>query len=150
MDSFPAIATVERIDMDEVLSLYKSVEWVAYTKDPAALSKAITNSTFVLEARTPEGLLVGLLRGLSDDSSILYLQDILVRPAWQRMGVGRALLQECLDRYRHVRQKVLLTDDLPAQHRFYESMGFLNIRDIEGVALHTYVQIEGIGATTAT
>ena len=49
-----------------------------------------------------------------------YLQDILVRPEHQRTGVGRQLLAVCLERYSHVRQKVLLTDD-EAQERFYES-----------------------------
>ena len=143
-------ADITEIDTDEILDLYGSVGWAAYTRDPAALTRAIANSTYVVEARTVRGTLVGLARGMSDDSSIFYLQDILVRPEWQRKGVGRALVKDCLDRFSHVRQKVLLTDDLPAQHRFYEGMGYRDTRQIDNVELHTFVQIEGVGGSTAT
>ncbi|MEO6122718.1 MAG: GNAT family N-acetyltransferase [Ilumatobacteraceae bacterium] len=74
---------------------------------------AIDNSSMVVTARAPDGRLLGLARGMSDDSSIFYLQDILVNPDQQRRGLGRRMLGICLERYAHVRQKVLLTDDLP-------------------------------------
>lgn len=53
-----------------------------------------------------------------------FLQDILVRPAFQKEGVGRALLARVLERYQHVRQTVLITDDEPGPRAFYEAMGF--------------------------
>jgi GNAT superfamily N-acetyltransferase len=147
--AIPTGTDITEIDTDEILDLYDSVGWAAYTSDPAALTRAIANSTYVVEARTLHGALVGLARGMSDDTSIFYLQDILVRPEWQRRGVGRALVEDCLDRFSHVRQKVLLTDDLPAQHRFYEAMGYRDTRT-DDVAPHTFVRIEGVGGSTAT
>ena len=137
------IRDVDSVAGSDLLDLYASVEWGAYTKDPKALATAIANSTYVVEARVA-GVLIGLARGLSDDASVFYLQDILVRPEWQRQGVGTALLQRCLKRFSHVRQKVLLTDDLPAQHEFHESLGFRNTRHITEVELHAFVQIEGL------
>jgi hypothetical protein len=62
--------------------------------------------------------------------------------------VGTALLGECLQRYGHVRQKVLLTDDRDSQHRFYKSRGYADTRHIKNVGLHAFVQIEGIELET--
>ena len=59
------------------------------------------------------------------------------------MGLGRALVQDCLDRYAEVRQKVLLTDDRPEQLAFYASLGFSNTRALEVTKLNAFVRIEG-------
>ena len=131
------------VDAEELYQLYTSVGWVAYTRDRDALATAIGNSTYVVTARDGNEL-IGLARGMSDDVSIFYLQDILVRPEWQHRGVGRSLLENCLTDFSHVRQKVLLTDDLPAQHRFYESIGFADTMWISNMNLHAFVQISGI------
>ena len=131
------------INPDELRELYSSVGWGAYTADVPGLHRAVENSDHVVTARHGS-LLVGLARVLSDDVSIAYVQDILVRPDYQHQGIGTRLLQECLDRYAHVRSKVLMTDDLEMQHSFYRSMGFADTCDIETVALHTFVQMRGV------
>jgi GNAT superfamily N-acetyltransferase len=141
MNDAPVIQTVPSVDPADLLDLYESVGWKAYTRDPKGLATAVANSTYIVEARV-NGELVGLARGLSDDVSIFYLQDILVRPEWQRRGVGKALMLDCLERFRHVRSQVLLTDDLPAQHRFYEAMGYQDIRHISDENLHAFVRFE--------
>jgi GNAT superfamily N-acetyltransferase len=133
------LETTGVLSAEELADLYGSVGWEAYTSDPEALARAVEASTFVVTARR-EGRLVGLARGLSDDVSIFYLQDILIRPEWQRQGIGRALLQACLDRFAHVRVKVLLTDDEERQHRFYEALGYRNARES---GLNAFVQMAG-------
>ena len=130
------INPADTVQPEELLALYESVAWTAYTSDPQSLTRAVANSTFLVTARS-SGELVGLARGLSDDVSIFYLQDILVRPDRQRRGIGTALLETCLSRFAHVRQKVLLTDNQLAQYRFYESLGYRNIRDKD---LHGFIQ----------
>lgn len=126
-----------------LVDLYNAVGWHAYTGDPAGLARAVRNSSYVVTAWDGPTL-VGLARGLSDDVAIFYLQDILVRPTAQGQGIGRILLEECLRRYAHVRQKVLLTDDEPRQRRFYEALGYVNIRDFSAWPLNAYVQIRGV------
>jgi GNAT superfamily N-acetyltransferase len=137
------IEVVETVDADELVALYNSVGWTAYTADPESLAAAIARSTYVVTARH-DGELIGLARGLSDDVAIFYLQDILVHPGWQREGIGRLLLSACLERFAHVRQKVLLTDAEQRQHRFYESMGYWDTRRITSAGLHAFVQIRGM------
>ena len=107
----------------EILSPYNSVGWTAYTKNPDVLFRAIKSSSFVVSAWSEGGKLVGLARAISDDATICYLQDILVHPDLHRTGVGRALFEQVLERYDHVRQTVLITDDVPWHRAFYESMG---------------------------
>ncbi len=137
------IEVVETVDTGELVALYGAVGWSAYTADPESLAAAIARSTYVVTARH-DGELVGLARGLSDDVAIFYLQDILVLPEWQQQGVGRALLSACLERFAHVRQKVLLTDGEERQHRFYESVGYRDICAITTADLHAFVQIGGL------
>lgn len=134
---------------EELVALYSAVGWTAYTEDPAGLLRGVSNSTFVSTARNEEEGLVGLARVLSDDMSIVYVQDVLVDPNHQRKGVGRQLLKLCLDRYAHVRQRMLLTDDEEHQHRLYKSLGFHDVSRLDGVGLHAFVDIVGADLTSS-
>lgn len=134
--------------LEELGVLYDAVGWSAYTGDLDGLARAVENSTFVVCARE-DGRLVGLARVLSDDVSIIYVQDVLVSPDQQRKGIGRELLQRCLERFAHVRQRVLLTDDEPHQHRLYRSLGFHDVSKLEGGALHAFIDIEGAGLSSS-
>lgn len=131
------------VPRDALLALYTAVGWTAYTQQPAALVQAVANSTWVTTAWQGEQL-VGLVRAMSDEVSILYVQDILVHPQAQRHGVGRRLLEAALARFAHVRQKVLITDDEPRQHAFYQALGFTDTRTLERTPLRTFVRFEGV------
>jgi|ETNmetMinimDraft_26_1059896.scaffolds.fasta_scaffold212605_1 ribosomal protein S18 acetylase RimI-like enzyme len=134
------------IETDALCALYDALGWSAYTKDPEKLAAAVAGSSFVVTA-VADNQLIGLARCISDDASIAYIQDILVREEYQRQGIGRALVNECLRRYAHVRQKVLLTDDRPEQLKFYDSFGFKKTRDLVNTPLNAFVMIEGADLT---
>ena len=130
----PVIAGERGVDLGEALRLYDAVGWIAYTRDPAVLERALSGSHLVLTARV-DGRLVGLARTVSDDATICYVQDLLVDPDLQRRGIGRALVHELLERYWHCRQLVLITDaDSPAVHAFYRSVG-LELGDEHGTSV---------------
>ena len=114
---------------DEILSLYRSVGWSAYTDHPDTLRKGFENSLLTLAAYRG-GQLLGLLRAVGDGYTIVFVQDILVFPEHQRKGVGTALLQALLDRYRHVRQIHLATDITPKTIAFYRSAGFRELSEM--------------------
>lgn len=136
------ILAAETVDRESLRGLYDSVGWSGYTRDLSVLLAAINGSDCLFIARENHTL-IGLARAISDDASILYVQDILVRPTHQGKGIGRGLLKAVLARYEHVRQKVLLTDDRPEQLRFYGSLGFKNTRDLVKTPLNAFVIIEG-------
>lgn len=110
-------------DEEEILSLYQSVGWTAYTDHPAVLKAGFAGSLLCLAAYEGERL-IGLLRAVGDGQTVVLIQDILVRPEYQGRGVGRALLETALDRFRSIRQVQLLTDDRPETVAFYEALGF--------------------------
>lgn len=113
----------------EILSLYASVGWTAYTDHPDVLRKGFENSMLTLSAYEEDQLL-GIIRTVGDGHTIVFVQDILVFPEHQRKGIGSALLQAILDRYSHVRQIVLATDNTPKTIAFYKSRGFLELSEI--------------------
>ena len=140
MPEFTVLAGAPDSD-SEVLALYESVGWTAYTRDPGVLARAIRGSSFVVTARTADGGLVGLARAVSDDATICYLQDILVDPAFQKSGAGRALLDAVRKRYEHVRQLVLITDNEPGQRAFYEALGFTEGSDFRPEPVKVFAQL---------
>ena len=129
------------LTQDELVGLYRSVEWTAYTKDEQQLAAAIAASHEVLTARTDAGELIGLARTISDGHTVAYIQDILVSPAYQRHGVGGALLDELLVRTRNIRQVVLLTDAEAGQRAFYESRRFVEAHDFSPAELRCFVLV---------
>ena len=110
-------------DENEVRELYSSVGWRSYTDDMEALKKGFAGSLTVLAAYNG-GELTGIIRAVGDGHTVLFIQDILVRPDRQRQGIGSALLKAVLDRYKNVRQTVLVTDDTEKTKAFYLSAGF--------------------------
>ena len=113
----------------EILGLYEAVGWTAYTSRPEALRRGFEHSLLILAAYEADRLL-GLIRIVGDGHTIVFVQDILVLPEYQRKGIGSARLQAVLDRYRHVRQIELATDDTPKTAGFYRSMGFREMSEI--------------------
>ena len=107
----------------EILKVYSSVGWTAYTDDPQALKQGFQNSLLVLAAYEREELL-GIIRAVGDGVTIVFIQDLLVFPEKQRKGVGTALVKAVLKRYPTVRQIELTTDQSPETAAFYESLGF--------------------------
>ena len=124
---------------DELVELYASVGWEAYASDPESLEQAVANSTYVA-CVCDDGRPVGIVRGMSDDVSIFYLQDIVVHPDYQGRGHGKELLEHIVERFAHVRQKVLLTDDEDRQHRLYRSVGYKDVTEVD--KLHAFVRFD--------
>ena len=118
-----------RYNEPEILRLYESVGWTAYTSHPEALRKGFENSMLTLAAYEGDKLM-GILRAVGDGYTVVFVQNILVFPEHQRKGVGSALLQAVLDRYSHVRQIELATDNTEKTVAFYKSMGFREMSEI--------------------
>jgi len=117
------------ISADALIALYNSVGWSGYTDHPEKMARLLDGSLWYLSAYHEERL-VGLIRAVGDDCSIAYIQDILVDPAYQRQGIGTALIQAALARFASIRQIVLLTDDTAQTSAFYESMGMQRATDL--------------------
>lgn len=135
------VVNAKDLPLSEVLALYGAVEWLAYTKDPNNLQRALEGSSTLVAAHDGTTL-VGLARVVSDGASICYLQDILVLPSHHRRGIGRALAERALEQYPHVRQKVLITDDEPQQKAFYEALGYSRTDEFRGGSVRAFVRFD--------
>lgn len=113
----------KNIKREQLERLYNDVEWYAYTQDLQVLQQAIENSLDVISAWNGEEL-VGLIRIVGDGLTIIYIQDILVLNAYQNQGIATQLMKQVLEKYKKVRQKVLLTEEAPDVRHFYEKNGF--------------------------
>jgi len=76
----------KQFSSQQVNNLYTSVKWTGYTNDLPKLLRAISKSDLVISAWNGEEL-VGLIRALTDEETVAYIQDILVFPAYHKQGV---------------------------------------------------------------
>ncbi|HFI0619149.1 TPA: GNAT family N-acetyltransferase [Streptococcus suis] len=127
-----------QLDFQAVLEIYDSVGWTNYTDRPTMLQKALEHSLLVLAAFDGDRL-VGLLRAVGDGHSIVFIQDILVLPAYQRQGIGRTLLEQAITHFLGIYQLHLLTDNAEKTRSFYEAIGFTAVDSLDCVA-YTYLK----------
>lgn len=121
--------TNPKLTVDQVLHLYEAVGWTNYIANPDRLQAGLEGSLFLRVAYDGDQV-VGLLRAVGDGATILFIQDILVLPAYQRQGIGRQLLTDCLEAYKGIYQCHLLTDQTPKTKAFYESLGFVTVASL--------------------
>lgn len=119
-------------DEEAILKLYLDNEWYSYTKDKEKLYEGIKKSLDVFGAYDNE-LLVGLIRTIGDQNTIIYIQDILVLKKYQKQGIGTKLMNHILEKYQAVRQICLMTDSGPETTGFYESLGLIRYENANTV-----------------
>lgn len=116
------ITEYRNYDAAEIMKLYSSAGWTAYTAESEKLERAFRNSLFTLAA-CEEGKLLGLVRTVGDGETVVYIQDLLVFPEHQGKGIGSALIRQVFERFPDVRQIVLAADDIPELSAFYHANG---------------------------
>lgn len=124
-------------DIEKIMHLYEDAEWHAYTKDKSRLKDTIENSMKVITAWDKHEL-VGLIRVVGDQHTIIYIQDILVLKEYQGQGIGSKLLSLVLKKYKSIRQIVLMTDNTEETIRFYKKNGMVDTSEYNGIAFVKY------------
>ena len=114
---------------EEILLLYTSVGWTAYTDAPDVLHRGFERSLLTFAAYEGETL-VGLARAVGDGETIVLMQDLLVFPQYQRRGIGTALMRAMMERFANVRQFQLLTDNTEKTLAFYRSLGLYDLSSL--------------------
>lgn len=122
------------IHSDDLQDLYADVGWTAYTKDMLQTQRGIAKSWLVISAWDDEEVLLGLVRVISDGETIAYIQDILVKKAYQKQGIGKKLMELVFEKVQDIRQVVLITDGSDWNKEtliFYEKVGLKAFENFE-------------------
>lgn len=115
----------EGITPQRIATLYRRAPLLRPVSDFEQVKKMFENASLVLTA-WHEGELVGVARVLTDGVLYSYLCDLAVEPDVQRLGVGRALISEMLERCKGT-ELILRDSDISAG--FYERLGFKRVKN---------------------
>jgi GNAT superfamily N-acetyltransferase len=75
-------------------------------------------------ASAPDGALIGWLAIISDGVRHAVLLDVIIHPAWQRRGVGRAMVSRAVGHCMERGVSIIHVDFEPETAAFYARCGF--------------------------
>ena len=108
----------------ELISLYRTAEWITSEDTPDRIRRLIKGSFLFCGAFDEAGHLVGSMRALSDGVSDAYLLDLVVAPAYRRMGIGGSILALLSDHLRSLGVDWIVLASAPGTEPFYQTTGF--------------------------
>ena len=94
------------------------------------IPKLLKNASISLTARNDEGLVVGVLLGLTDFAYWLYVTDLGVDRDYERQGIGRRLMRKALEEAGG--EKDIAVYLIANEHAvpFYEKLGMKKADDV--------------------
>ena len=97
------IHTDKNIEPSELANLVASVGWGDETDlKPEILLRSIAAYPLVAHCRDASGLLVGYVSAFTDGAFSSFIGELVVRPQFQRRGIGSALLALIVEKCRGV------------------------------------------------
>ena len=134
----------DQLDIDTYMELRASVGFHELTRQQA--EKGLKNSLYILVA-FKDGKAAGMGRIVGDGAIICYVQDLIIRPEYQREGIGGMILEKLKS---FVMQEgfpgtMMMFDLMCATGReeFYKKHGFISRpNDRLGPGMIQYLYIE--------
>ena len=124
-------------EMADVIMIYENVGWVAYLQEQEKLFSAFENSIYLLGA-FDDGQMVGFVRVVGDGEHVVLVQDLIITPEYQNLGIGSCLFEKVMDRYQAVRMFMVVTDlEDKRNNAFYRKYG---MKELEQYAMIGYVR----------
>ena len=119
------IRFTDDLTTEEYMELRKKVGWMEFPLEQA--KACVENAYFTLCVRDDEKA-IGLVRLLWDEGYVAFLSDVIVDPAYQGRGIGRRLVEACIQKIRDKMKpgyKAKLTlNSARGKEAFYEKFGF--------------------------
>ena len=115
------IEGADQINTDEVVKLLRTTYW-ANKRSKEQIRKSMDNSSCYGICLESGQKLVGFARVISDYATTWYLCDVIIDPAYQHRGLGKALVSHIasLPEYAGLRGFLFTRD----AHGLYEKYGF--------------------------
>ena len=131
------------LSVEDYCELRSSVGWASIAEDQAKSS--LVHSDFVISCQE-DNHTVGCARVFWDKGYIAYLADVIVKPEYQRHGIGKRLVSECI---RYIdsqlkegwRIKIVIVS-VKGKEKFYEQFGFTTRpNDQDGAGMNLWREI---------
>jgi ribosomal protein S18 acetylase RimI-like enzyme len=110
------------ISPEEVQDICSSVGWCK--RDPSLISQALNNSLAVVSVWDKDKM-VGFARATGDKVFNATVWDVVVRPSYQRLGVGQLVMRELLNDLDQYDIPLITLYADPGTDGFYKRFGFL-------------------------
>lgn len=113
------------LSVKEYCALRSAVEWPSIIEEQA--QAGLNNSDFIVACRDEKNI-VGCARLFWDKGYIAYLADVMVKPEYQKRGIGKQLVNECVSYIDNQlkagwRIKIIIVS-AKGKEQFYEKLGF--------------------------
>ena len=90
----------KNIEPMELANLMASVSWGAESDyDSQAIRQSLSAYSFIAHCRDSTGLLIGYVSAFSDGAFSTFVGELVVRPEFQRNGIGTQLLGLVVEQY---------------------------------------------------
>lgn len=132
------------ISVEDYLALRKRVGWKRLSEKQAGT--AIEKSIFFVKAVDKNGKIVGMGRLVGDGAVICYIQDLVVAPDFQGMGVGSLIIGRLIEYVKELREEnttmMLCLMCAKGREKFYLKHGFMaRPNDTLGPGMIQYIEI---------
>ena len=109
---------------EEYNQLRQSVGWEIYEHD--VIEKALPNSLYCVCAFV-NAEIVGMARLIGDGGLVYYIQDMIIKPDYQRKRIGTKLMNKIMEYIRtHASHNSIIgLMSAKGKERFYERYGFV-------------------------
>lgn len=115
------------LTIDEYLYLRQQVGWVQLSDRQAQL--ALDNCLYNIKAVDEHGYIMGMGRIVGDGAVICYIQDLVVIPEAQGMGVGSMIIDRLIDYVKSIKEEdstmMLCLMCAKGREPFYEKHNFI-------------------------
>ena len=115
-----------QLDLETYLNLRASVGWKRLSEEQAL--KALKNSILTVTA-VIDNKVVGMGRMVGDGAVICYIQDLVVHPSYQKLGVGQAIMKKLIGYANELRidntELMLCLMCAKGRESFYKKHGFI-------------------------
>jgi GNAT superfamily N-acetyltransferase len=106
----------DEIEAKEIIDVFNSAGW---HKSGEVILDAFKNSYYVTARE--RGKLVGFARAISDNYYYTGIYDVVVRPDYERNGIGKAMVSMLTDKFKGTYFFLTYTE---GKRAFYEKCGF--------------------------
>lgn len=116
----------ERPEIEKYIKLREKVGWGNIEKE--VVETSFNNTIYFVSAYDNEEL-IGFGRMIGDMSMFLYIQDIMINPDYQGLGIGKKIVISIIENAKKLKNKNqnirLYLGSVKGKEEFYRKLGFI-------------------------